>query len=111
MTKKLAAAGYDPSSLEERARVLAKARGLIDSEGRKRTAEDMEMDEDGGDEDWNDDDEDNMEVDGEGVSRKRSKTSSSIVPRGKRFPATDRQTAGLKDAQVRSSSLSSLFVR
>ncbi|KAK4703964.1 nucleolar GTP-binding protein, partial [Phenoliferia sp. Uapishka_3] len=96
MTRKLAEAGYDPSNLEERARVLAKARGLLDAEGRKRSAEDMEMDGEENDDDeegdWGDE---SMEVDGDGVSRKRAKTS--IVNRGKRTPGTDRQVAGLKD--------------
>lgn len=100
MTKKLTEAGYDPSNLEERARVLAKARGLIGADSRKRTAGDMDVDE-GSDEEWGDDGEegDEMEVDGEGVSRKRAKTS--IVSKGKRTPGTDRQIAGLKDAEVR----------
>lgn len=102
MTKKLTEAGYDPSNLEERARVLAKARGLIGADSRKRTAGDMDVDEDGSDgEEWGDDGEDGeeMEVDGDGVSRKRAKTS--IVSKGKRTPGTDRQIAGLKDAEVR----------
>lgn len=94
MTRKLAEAGYDPSNLEERARVLAKARGLMDSESRKRSSGDME--DDGEDGEWGDE---SMEVDGESSSRKRAKTS--IVNRGKRTPGTDRQVAGLKDAEVR----------
>lgn len=97
MAKKLSAAGYDPSSLEERARVLAKARGLIGDESRKRSAGDMEVDDEDDDESWDDEEEG---AEGEGVSRKRAKTS--IVSKGKRIPGTDRQVAGLKDAEVRS---------
>lgn len=97
MTAKLAEAGYDPSNLEERARVLAKARGLTT----KRTAGEMEVD--SGDEDgegaWGDEDE--MEVEeGDGSARKKQKTSTSIVPQGKRTPGTDRQVAGLGSAEV-----------
>lgn len=97
MSAKLTAAGYDPSSIEERARVIAKARGLI-GENRKRSAGDMDMDEGEDDgEGWAD--EDSMEVDADARGSKRSKTS--IVAQGKRVPGTDRQTAGLGDASVR----------
>lgn len=104
MTRKLAEAGYDPSNLEERARVLAKARGLLDSEGRKRSAGEMDVDGSDAEGDWGDEGEgdESMEVDGDGVSRKRAKTS--IVNKGKRIPGTDRQVAGLKDTSVRSCS-------
>ncbi|ORY90922.1 P-loop containing nucleoside triphosphate hydrolase protein [Leucosporidium creatinivorum] len=96
MTAKLAEAGYDPSNLEERARVLAKARGLTT----KRTAGEMEVD--SGDEEgegaWGD--EDDMEVEeGDGSARKKQKTSTSIVPKGKRIPGKDRQVAGLGSAE------------
>jgi hypothetical protein len=99
MAKQLAAAGYDPSSLEERARVLAKARGIIGEESRKRSAGDMEVDDDEDAESWDDEEEG---AEGEGSSRKRAKTS--IVSKGKRIPGTDRQVAGLKDAEVSSPS-------
>ncbi|KAI5475012.1 nucleolar GTP-binding protein [Pseudohyphozyma bogoriensis] len=107
MSKKMTEAGYDPSNIEERARVLAKAKGLLEvdeegnvvAKGTKRGAREMdsddEMDED---EEWGSDD--GMEVDGgRGESRKRNKTSGSIVPRGKRVPGTDRQLAGLGSAE------------
>lgn len=94
MSKKLTASGYDPTNIEARAKVLAKARGLIgDGSGRKRSAGDMDMDDD--EEDWQEDD-GQMEVDGEG-SNKRAKTS--LVAKGKRVPGSDRQTLGLKDAE------------
>ncbi|KAM0752608.1 P-loop containing nucleoside triphosphate hydrolase protein [Meredithblackwellia eburnea MCA 4105] len=90
MTKSLADAGYDASSLEERATVLAKAKGLLG----KRGAGEMDIDEE--EEDWGSDADESMDVDGSS-SRKRAKTS--IVAKGKRVPGTDRQIAGLKDAQ------------
>ena len=98
MTRKLTEAGYDPTRIEERARVLAKARGLIGA-SRKRDADDMEEmdDEDAWSEDAGDD---SMEVDGDGERAvKRSKTS--IVPKGKRTPVTNRETAGLGSMVVR----------
>ncbi|GAA5924882.1 putative GTPase NOG1 [Sporobolomyces koalae] len=99
MTEKLKAAGYDPSTLEERATLLAKARGLV---GQKRGAGDMDDDEfEGGAADaWGSDDDDEMDVeDGEGAATKKRRTSTSIVAKGKRTPGTDRQVAGLKDAE------------
>lgn len=93
MSAKLTAAGYDPSSIEERAQVIAKARGLMDN--KKRSAGDMDEDAEDG-EGWAD--EDSMEVDGDDRGGKRSKTS--IVSKGKRTPGTDRQTAGLGNAEV-----------
>lgn len=106
MSKKLTDSGYDPSSVEDRARVLAKARGLLDNDNRKRGAGEMDVDEGDDDEsEWGDQ---SMEVDGgDGSSRKRAKTS--IVPRGKRTPVTNRQTAGLKDTEVLLHFLSSLL--
>ncbi|KDE03466.1 nucleolar GTP-binding protein 1, variant [Microbotryum lychnidis-dioicae p1A1 Lamole] len=98
MTSKLSEAGYDATNLEERAKMLAKARGLI---GRKREAGEMDIDEfnggaDDGEGDWVEADE-SMDHDG---PRKRSKTGTkSIVPSGKRLPTKDRQVAGLRDAE------------
>ena len=98
MTARLKESGYDPSSLEERATMLAKARGLV---GRKRGAEDDEMDEDeefggfGSD----DDEEEGMEVEEDGSrqasKKRRTSTSGSIVPRGKRVPTSNRATANI----------------
>ncbi|GAA5821527.1 hypothetical protein JCM10212_000136 [Sporobolomyces blumeae] len=99
MTEKLKAAGYDPSTLEERATLLAKAKGLV---GQKRRAGDMDVDEDDEDAWGSDGDEDDEEMDvedGEGAATKKRRTSTSIVAKGKRTPASDRQIAGLKDAE------------
>lgn len=96
MTEKLKAAGYDPSTLEERATLLAKAKGL----GMKRGAGEMDLDEDEEGE-FGSDDEEEMDVEGSGAASKKRRTSTSIVAKGKRTPGTDRQVAGLKDAEVR----------
>lgn len=97
MTEKLKAAGYDPSTLEERAMLLAKAKGL----GLKRGAGEMDLDDEEAGEGWgSDDDEEEMDVeDGQGAATKKRRTSTSIVAKGKRTPGTDRQVAGLKDAE------------
>ncbi|GAA5870985.1 hypothetical protein JCM16303_001651 [Sporobolomyces ruberrimus] len=94
MTEKLKAAGYDPSTLEERATLLAKAKGL----GMKRGAGEMDLDEDEEGE-FGSDDEEEMDVEGSGAASKKRRTSTSIVAKGKRTPGTDRQVAGLKDAE------------
>ncbi|GAA5955528.1 hypothetical protein JCM3765_006805 [Sporobolomyces pararoseus] len=96
MTEKLKAAGYDPSTLEERAMLLAKAKGL----GLKRGAGEMELDDEEGGEEWGSDDDEEMDVEeGSGAATKKRRTSTSIVAKGKRTPGTDRQVAGLKDAE------------
>ncbi|GAA5961092.1 hypothetical protein JCM8115_005821 [Rhodotorula mucilaginosa] len=100
MTARLKESGYDPSSLEERATMLAKARGLV---GRKRGAEDdddeMDEDEDFGGFGSEDDDEEGMEVEEDGSrqasKKRRTSTSGSIVPRGKRVPTSNRATANI----------------
>lgn len=100
MTEKLKAAGYDPSTLEERAMLLAKAKGML---GQKRGAGEMELDgEEDGEDAWGSEGEEDesMEVEGgEGAATKKRRTSTSIVSKGKRTPGTDRQVAGLKDAE------------
>lgn len=100
MTEKLKAAGYDPSTLEERAMLLAKAKGMM---GQKRGAGEMELDgEEDGEDAWGSagEDDEEMEIEGgEGAATKKRRTSTSIVSKGKRTPGTDRQVAGLKDAE------------
>ena len=97
-------AGLDPSRIEQRAELIAKARGL---ERKRRRDEEMDVDgegcsgeeedgmgEDGGD--W-------MDVDGEGddgrspPKRRKSNTGTSIATLGKHAPRTNRQTAGMRD--------------
>ncbi|GAA5862475.1 hypothetical protein JCM8547_002076 [Rhodosporidiobolus lusitaniae] len=98
MAQTLKEAGYDPSTLEERATLLAKARGLM---GRKRGADDM--DEDGEEEgawgsEGDEEEDDGMEVDDEAqASKKRRTGAASVVVKGKRVPRTQRELAGLGD--------------
>ncbi|CUA70612.1 putative nucleolar GTP-binding protein 1 [Schizosaccharomyces pombe 972h-] [Rhizoctonia solani] len=91
MAKALTAAGYDPSRIEERAVILAKAARAKEAIGKRKREDDMEVDSDEGD----DGDSDGMEVD-EDESPKRAKTNLGT---SKRVPKTDRQLAGLKNAE------------
>ncbi|KAH7339983.1 putative NOG1-nucleolar G-protein required for 60S ribosomal subunit biogenesis [Rhizoctonia solani] len=90
MAKALTAAGYDPSRIEERAAILAKAARAKEVIGKRKRDEDMEVDSDGGEVDS-----DGMEVD-EDESPKKVKTNLGT---SKRAPKTDRQFAGLKNAE------------
>ncbi|KAB5591297.1 Nucleolar GTP-binding protein [Ceratobasidium theobromae] len=89
MAKALTAAGHDPSRIEERAAILAKAVKAKEALGKRKREEDMEVDLDGGDEDG-----DAMDVDEDGSS-KRAKTNLGTV---KRAPKTNRQFSGLKNS-------------
>ncbi|QRV79842.1 nucleolar GTP-binding protein 1 [Ceratobasidium sp. AG-Ba] len=93
MAKALTAAGLDPSRIEERAKILAKAAIAKEAIGKRKRDEEMEVDSDGEGQDWDDD---GMDVDEEDASPKRAKTNSGGV--AKRVPKTDRQTAGMRDA-------------
>ncbi|KAM0792868.1 hypothetical protein ACM66B_002631 [Microbotryomycetes sp. NB124-2] len=101
VTSKLSAAGYDTTNLEERAKLLAKARGLV---GKKRGSGEMDVDDDedlqGGEDDWQDADESMDVEDGSGGSaRKKQRTGqTSIVPKGKRVPTKNRAMDGLGSA-------------
>jgi hypothetical protein len=94
LTGELTKAGYDPSRIQERAEMLAKIQGA--KRKRQREEEEMDMDEDEDSDDYEDED---MDVDGEVKAAKKQKTISGRVVT-KRIPATDRQTAGLKDERV-----------
>lgn len=83
MSEKLKAIGIDPSSLEARAQLLAKAKGMQASTG-KRSRDDageMEVDDDQDDESqWQDEDEDEfMDVDASTSSRKKLKANSGVA--------------------------------
>lgn len=97
LTQALTKAGYDPSKIEERAILLAKAAGAK----RKRDEEEeegMEVDEED-EEDWEDDSE--MEVD-EDTPRKKLRTEKgSRVVAVDRRARTDRSLAGLGGPEVR----------
>lgn len=88
MAKALTAAGHDPSRIEERAVILAKAARAKEVIGKRKREEDMEVDSDLGGSDGMDVDEDE--------NPKRTKTNLGT---SKRVPKTDRQHAGLKNAE------------
>jgi nucleolar GTP-binding protein len=85
MSQKMTEAGLDPSRIEERARVLARARAVKKSYLER--GNDMDIDDD-------DDDAilDGMEVDG--TQTAGSRKHSTVKPR------TDRRLAGLRNAEV-----------
>lgn len=99
LSRSLTAAGYDPSRIEERAAILAKAAGMK----RKRdNDEDMEMDGGSGD-DWSDEE---MDVDGEDTTpRKKMRTEKGakkgLVTAVDRTAKTNRRLAGLGGPEVR----------
>lgn len=93
-------AGYDPSSIEARAGMLAK----VQAAKRKRAETDMDVDMDmddaeeadeGGEGEW-------MDVDGEEPpTGKRAKgNSGAVIAKNSRAPRTNRQLAGMRDDQV-----------
>lgn len=98
LTTGLTKAGLDPSRIQERAEIIAKAQGA--KRKRANDDDDAEMDvDDGGDgaeEDW-------MDVDGEGAPQKRAKVNSGkAVVKNPKVPRTDRQLAGMRDDTVSS---------
>lgn len=110
MTQSLTQAGLDPSNIEERAKLIATVRkGVAAVAGgkRKRGGDDdeaMDVDGEGAGGAW--EDVDGMDVDeGEGSRRKRAKgASGAAVVKGKRDARKDRSTAGMRDARVSLSS-------
>ena len=97
-------AGLDPSRIEQRAELIAKARGL---ERKRKRDEEMDVDEEGGsgqEEDGEGEDGgDWMDVDGEGddttspPKRRKTNTGTAVIAAGKHAPRTNRQTAGMRD--------------
>lgn len=82
MSKKMTEAGLDPSRIEERARVLARARGAKMGRG----GDGMDLDEDG----------DEMEVDG---APSKGRVGNVVAKKGMK-PRTDRRLAGMRNAEV-----------
>ena len=101
LSASLTKAGLDPSRIEQRAQLIAKARGL---EGKRKRDEEMDVDEEEEDEengggeggDW-------MDVDGEEgderspPKRRKSNTGTAVAAAGKHAPRTNRQMAGMRD--------------
>lgn len=95
MSKKLTAAGIDPSRIEARAEILSKA-----AHQKRKRDEQMEVDNDD-DDGFEDESGDEMDVDGADTSMtKRAKgNAGGVVARGKQ-PHSNRQMAGFKNAEV-----------
>ncbi|KAG6375573.1 P-loop containing nucleoside triphosphate hydrolase protein [Boletus reticuloceps] len=109
LSTELKKAGYNPSSIEARAGMLAKAQATK----RKRAETDMDVDVDV-DEDMDDaepvaegDEGEWMDVDGEEPpSRKRAKSDSgTFIAKSARAPRTNRQLAGMRDDQQASKAI------
>ncbi|GAA97482.1 uncharacterized protein L969DRAFT_43817 [Mixia osmundae IAM 14324] len=97
MTADLRKSGIDPSTLEERAKLLAAANAASAKIGkRKRSENAMDVD----DEDaWEDDDA--IETDQAGPAKsKKARATVAAVTAGKRQPVTDRRKAGIKESQL-----------
>ncbi|KAG1784687.1 P-loop containing nucleoside triphosphate hydrolase protein [Suillus plorans] len=97
LTTELKKAGYDPSSIEARAGIIAKAQGA-----KRKRAEDMDVDMEDGDGDASEGEEgDWMDVDGEEQTpNKRVKSNSgSVIAKHPRAPKSNRQLAGMRDQQ------------
>lgn len=104
LSTELRKAGYDPSSIEARAGILAKAQAAK----RKRAEADMDVDMDDIEEEaGNDDEAEWMDVDGEEPpSNKRAKgNSGAVIAKGSRAPRTNRQLAGFRDHQQASKAI------
>jgi len=109
LSTELKKAGYDPSSIEARAGILAKAQAAK----RKRAETDMDMDMDvdeemdDGEEVAEGDEGEWMDVDGEDPpSSKRAKVDSgAFIAKSARAPRTNRQLAGMRDDQQASKAI------
>lgn len=94
-------AGYDPSSIEARAGILAK----VQAAKRKRAETDMDVDMDSAeevDETYEGDAGEWMDVDGEEppTCKRARGNSGAVIARNSRAPRTNRQLGGLRDDQV-----------
>lgn len=91
-------AGYDPSSIEARAGMLAK----VQAAKRKRAETDMDVDMDDAEEADEGDEGEWMDVDGEEppTSKRARGNSGAVIAKNSRAPRTNRQLAGMRDDQV-----------
>jgi len=104
LSASLTKAGLDPSRIEQRAELIAKARGL---ERKRKRDEEMDVDEEGesgeGEDGEGEEGGDWMDVDEEGddgkspPKRRKSNTGTAVTAAGKHAPRTNRQTAGMRD--------------
>lgn len=97
LSASLKKAGLDPSKIEQRATLIAKARGM---ESKRKRDEVMDVDEEGVNGegeggDWMDvDDEDDRRSP---QKRRKNNTGTAVISAGKHAPRTNRETAGLRD--------------
>ena len=101
LSTELKKAGYDPSSIEARAGILAK----VQAAKRKRAEADMDVDMDDAEEADEIDEVDAgewMDVDGEEppTSKRAKGNSGAVIARNSRAPRTNRQLGGMRDDQV-----------
>ncbi|KAI6157977.1 P-loop containing nucleoside triphosphate hydrolase protein [Pisolithus tinctorius] len=97
LTTSLKKAGYDPSSIQQRAEMLAKVQRAKRKRAEAETDAGMEVDNENVSEsdegDW-------MDVDGEETPNKRAKgNSGAVIAKHPRAPQSNRQVAGLRDEQ------------
>lgn len=98
MAAELTKAGLDPSRIQDRAEVLAKAAGAKRKREREEDEERMDVD---GEEGESEEDEDAwMDVDGNGAPTKRAKGNSGAIVAKGRQPRSNRQYAGMRDQAV-----------
>ncbi|KAF9227100.1 P-loop containing nucleoside triphosphate hydrolase protein [Gyrodon lividus] len=97
LSTELKKAGYDPSSIEARAEMLAKVQGAK----RKRAEADMDVDMDEGGEGDEGEEGDWMDVDGEEapISKRSKGNSGAVIVKNPRAPRSNRQLAGMRDEQ------------
>ncbi|KAG6333718.1 hypothetical protein ID866_5371 [Astraeus odoratus] len=101
LTSSLKKAGYDPSSIQQRAAMLAKVQGAK----RKRADADMDVDMDSENEAGSGAEDDWMDVDDEETPNKRAKTNSgAVIAKTSRAARSNRQLAGLRDEQLQQAS-------
>ncbi|KZS98317.1 GTP binding protein 4 [Sistotremastrum niveocremeum HHB9708] len=94
MSQRLTAAGLDPSRIEERAAILAKAKTAANK--RKREEEEANMEVDGSDDDG--DEADWMDVDNQpGSAKKKIKTNTGVAVVNNKLPKSNRYVSGLRD--------------
>ncbi|KAG8214128.1 P-loop containing nucleoside triphosphate hydrolase protein [Butyriboletus roseoflavus] len=105
LSTELKKAGYDPSSIEARAGMLAK----VQAAKRKRAEADMDVDIDDAEaaDDDGDDEGEWMDVDGEEppTSKRVKSNSGAVIAKNPRAPRTNRQLAGMRDDQQASKAI------
>lgn len=104
LTTSLKKAGYDPSSIQQRAEMLAKMQRTKRKRSEAEADTGMDVDNEGVSE--SDKEGDWMDVDGEVTPNKRAKgNSGAVIIKHPRAPQSNRQLAGLRDEQQASKAI------